>query len=662
MKKLISIDGIFVAFASAIGYGFGYFLPEMFGLGVIPSLIICLTLGSLPGMIAGKAVFSKYVQEKTSRRVIAFAVIVGIFLAMYLIGKKCFDYDLISELTAELGYEVVYPLLGFALSIAVRMLKIKKIKSKYGEGKDGFYLSEEEEKYMASLNGENKEISGAYDEKFAVKTENGIFVCDKTRKVRSYLGIPFAKPPIGELRWKAPQEPEKSDKIFEAKYFGPSAIQASEEHISLHAHAQSEDCLYLNVWGVQPSEKDKEKKKVVVYFHGGDYTYGGSADPMWNGENFVEKHPEFLFVSFNYRLGLFGFIDFSAISGGEEYPDTLNLGLLDQIAALKWVKRNISAFGGDPDNIIVMGDSSGAASIEFLSVSKEAEGLFTKAVVLGASLENSYRSSGRSEKLALKLAEAFSAKSMKDLVAVPAEELKKFSAENYLLLSQPVLDGKLLPEDPYKAYAEGKSGKIEFMIGLSKDEMNTYEAIIGEEATSAMVKEYLAALYAYKGSEVKAAIETLISEKEETLGRAGAEKWFVNHWYDLIASLSMAENMKSAGNSPYCFIWNAETIVEKLGSGTAQMVPTILGNNKTAESLGSVVNSNIQLILTALLVKFISGENPELTNNEIKGVSAVTWKPYPEVLTVSDKLIASSEEFFPEEMESIRKLLSIAQM
>jgi Carboxylesterase type B len=256
--------------------------------------------------------------------------------------------SLLEYLQENFLYVVVLPILGFIVNLCIRGFRVNKIRKVYGDGSEG-YVFNLKDKDIEETNRQNQSISGSYKTELAVKTRTGIYVGEKYKKTVYYLGIPYAKPPVGELRWKAPEPLPASDSVYEAKNFGPSAIQVDHRGSILKNHRQSEDCLYLNV--CTGNKKSETKRPVIVLFHHGDFTFGGSADPLMYGSSYVDKHPDTVFVSFNYRLGIFGFIDFSEVPGGEACPDALNLGLLDQIAALRWVKENIAAFGGDPEKI-----------------------------------------------------------------------------------------------------------------------------------------------------------------------------------------------------------------------------------------------------------------------------------------------------------------------
>ena len=209
--------------------------------------------------------------------------------------------------------------------------------------------------------GENKRITdGNYDEALAVKCINGTFVGRKTDNIIMYRGIPFVgKQPVGDLRWKAPVDAVPDDGVYEAYYNAKSAYGNGQlETGSLYY--MDENCLYLNVW--KSDETSAVKKPVMVWIHGGAFEAGGTVDPMFDCHSFVKENPDVIVVTIAYRLGVLGFLHLSHLPDGKDYPDSQNIGLLDQIMALKWVHENIAGFGGDPDNVTIFGESAGAAS------------------------------------------------------------------------------------------------------------------------------------------------------------------------------------------------------------------------------------------------------------------------------------------------------------
>src|SRR4030043_598495 len=199
--------------------------------------------------------------------------------------------------------------------------------------------------------------------------ENGLYV---------FRGIPYAAPPVGARRWMPPQSVKPWDGVRQAKKFGPIAPQSPMPGglIMQADQPQSEDCLFLNVW---TPGLDNAKRPVMVWIHGGAFVMGSGSDPMYDSDKLV-KRGNIVLVSINYRLGMLGFLRLKDATGGK-IPATGNEGLLDQVLALKWVKNNIAAFGGDPKNITVFGESAGSMSIACLMVIPKAKGLFQKGIM-----------------------------------------------------------------------------------------------------------------------------------------------------------------------------------------------------------------------------------------------------------------------------------------
>lgn len=194
-----------------------------------------------------------------------------------------------------------------------------------------------------------------------------------------YKGIPYAAPPVGELRWKEPQPAEPWKEVRPCTEFGPACPQPSSDDQGgfMAVGETSEDCLYLNVWS--PAETPGERLPVMVWIHGGAFRTGAGSQAVYDGVNLAEK--DVVVVTINYRLGPLGFFAHPLLTEESPNGSSGNYGLLDQVAALEWVERNIASFGGDPDNVTVFGESAGAMSICDLMASPLAEGLFDRAIV-----------------------------------------------------------------------------------------------------------------------------------------------------------------------------------------------------------------------------------------------------------------------------------------
>ena len=323
--------------------------------------------------------------------------------------------------------------------------------------------------------GENRRIDGPYDLSAAARCRNGIFVGIRKDGVKIFRGIPFACPPTGERRWKKPLPPADSDCVYEAKYNGRTPIQTEWFSERASYYPQGEDCLYLNVW---TGEEPAAGKTVMVFIHGGSYGWGGTADPLYDGFRFAKAHPEIVLVTIAYRVGMMGFADFSSVPGGEEYPDAPNLGLWDQIEALRWIRENIGAFGGDPDKVTLFGESAGGGSVSLLPFIPEARGLFRRVIAESGSVALTY-SREECQGLTRRILKAAGAETMRELLALSEEELRKVNEQVNLYNNFPMRDGVLIPEDPYMPYREGLTADVDMLTGTNAEETNYWINEVG---------------------------------------------------------------------------------------------------------------------------------------------------------------------------------------
>ena len=629
-----------IAFVSALGYGLGYEIPKLLGWPEWQCLAICLVAGFAMDCVVGSIIFSRAIQKKPAYRFLAFALFIVIFLAVQHIAMSWLGVSMLGHLLVQYRSVIAFPVLGFLLSMAVRWYRIRKVRRQYGDGSNGFVFDEALKTIdLDEVNRQNRPIRGAYDTGLAVKTKTGTYVGVKEKNIIYYSGIPYAKPPVGERRWKAPEPLPESADVFEAQHLGASAIQVDHEGSILKHHRQSEDCLTLNI--CVGSKKTDRKKPVIVLFHHGDFAYGGSADPLMDGSNLIRTCPDVVGVSFNYRLGIFGFIDFSEVPGGEAYPDTLNLGLLDQIAALRWIKENIAAFGGDPDRITVMGFESGATSISLLATCGQAKGLFRKAFVFHGNPMASNDSPEMSRLLAKKLLQETSTATMEELMQLSTEQLKEASQKLLmgLFLSGPVRDGKLIPADVFGAYRNGAADHVEFLIGVASNERKIYKSFVGsqtyEDFISGELNVILRLLDEVSPADAQA-VRDYVREQAATVPEVEAKAKAVEQCSALGVYLS-ARKLAEGGNPVYLLYWNVKPLLENLGSGTVDVASAFLGNSDGAQLYGNVLNADLSEVFRSFLVKFMRGDAMRFYNNEIRGVSAIEWERFPKALLVSGK-------------------------
>ena len=294
---------------------------------------------------------------------------------------------------------------------------------------------------------------------------------DEPRQIRGFKGIPYARPPIGDLRWRPPQAAQNWQGVRQASEPGPACWQPTrvEQFVwSRGAFAASEDCLYLNVWSTASAD---DPAPVMVWFHGGAHTAGMGHDRIFDGTRLAEHGV--VAVTINYRLGPFGFLAHKALVDESDHDSAGNYGLLDKIAALNWVRDNIAQFGGDPANVTIFGQSAGSQSVCALMASPLARGLFHKAIGQSAACVDA---TPRKDEAGLErgsaLVEALDGAT--DLTAMraatPQQIMQAAEASNWASASRIVTDGWVLPKSPDAIYAAGEQTQVPLLLGYLSNE------------------------------------------------------------------------------------------------------------------------------------------------------------------------------------------------
>ncbi|WP_281310096.1 carboxylesterase/lipase family protein [Flavobacterium flavigenum] len=279
-----------------------------------------------------------------------------------------------------------------------------------------------------------------------------------------FKGIPFAKPPVGNLRWRAPQPVKKWDGVLQVDKFAPGPFQGGNP-----PSGKSEDCLYLNVW--TPAKSAKEKVPVLVWIYGGGFGAGATSETTYNGKNLAKKGV--VLVSIAYRVGPLGFLTHPELSAENPKKVSGNYGLLDMIAGLQWVKENIAAFGGDPNKVTIFGESAGGIAVSMLCASPLAKGLFTGAISQsGGSFGPSRATTYPGENMkTLKVAESEGLDYMKSAGVGSIEKLRSIEPDKLPAgRGWPIIDGWVIPDDQYKLYESGKYNDTPILIGYNSDE------------------------------------------------------------------------------------------------------------------------------------------------------------------------------------------------
>ncbi|HLZ03820.1 MAG TPA: carboxylesterase family protein [Bradyrhizobium sp.] len=290
-------------------------------------------------------------------------------------------------------------------------------------------------------------------------------------KVRAFLGIPFAAPPVGPLRWKPPQPVASWQAPRATTSFGAQCMQGGRSKTSVYYEyagdqQSSEDCLFLNVWA--PSETRDGKLPVMVWIYGGGFQQGSAANPVFDGRRLAARGV--VVVSINYRVGIFGFMAHPELTAESPKHASGNYGLLDIVAGLEWVKRNAAAVGGDARNVTIFGQSAGAISVTYLYASPLSHGLFARGIAESLGFTNKTMTDlATAEAGGKALGEKVGASNLAALREVPAEKLLETKVR-----MGPIVDGYFLPENPYTVYSEGKEAPLPLMAGWNDNEGNTF--------------------------------------------------------------------------------------------------------------------------------------------------------------------------------------------
>ncbi|WP_312166571.1 carboxylesterase family protein [Phenylobacterium sp.] len=339
-----------------------------------------------------------------------------------------------------------------------------------------------------------------------VKVDGGTLRGREAGGVKVFKGVPFAAPPVGELRWRPPAAPAPWAGVREADQYGADCIQNRVGWDKTQsAQPTSEDCLTLNVWAPAAATQ----APVMVWIHGGGFVMGSGSQPIFDGTRLAAR--DVVVVTFNYRLGRFGFFAHPALTREAGGAATGNFAFMDQVAALEWVKRNIAAFGGDPGNVTIFGESAGGGSVNQLMLAPQAQGLFHKAIA---------QSGGGRDVLPLLAAEragkpsaeaigaAFAAKAgvkgddLAALRALPAETLRgkldllNQEADTY---SGPMIDGVLIGQDAAAGFAAGRQARTPYLVGANSDELGFLPGFLRGPMAAKTLKELGA------GDEIQAA-------------------------------------------------------------------------------------------------------------------------------------------------------------
>ena len=461
------------------------------------------------------------------------------------------------------------------------------------------------EREMTALYGENKVIEGDYPDSLAAEAANGIFVGQRDSILLAFKGIPYALQPTGERRWQVARPEPDSRLVREAKYFGHSAIQSRSQNNAASLYPQGEDCLTLNVWTAALGMRTA-RRPVMVWIHGGSYVCNGTANPRDWGDAFVKAHPDVVMVSINYRLGLLGFLDLSSLPDGKAFSRSGNLGVLDQIEALRWVRRNIAGFGGDPENVTIIGHSAGAGSVSILASIDEAQGLFHRAIMQSGSVA---LTSSREDCLNLtkRVIDATGAKTVADLQALSTEDIIALNDEVGEFFRFPERDGDFLSEDPYSRF-DGFNAGIDMLIGTNADETNFWiDAMGGEEhfdmATQLWYRYIAMSLDSTQRESASHFLEVVPKDKPWPVAE------LLNDLMFRAPAIEMAQRHAASGGKTYMYYWDKSLRDSIYGACHGTEVSYVLNTGRQIKN-GDNHNPALASEVQQMWVNFAKTGNP----------------------------------------------------
>lgn len=469
---------------------------------------------------------------------------------------------------------------------------------------------------------------------------------DKETNGKTFLGIPYAKPPLGDLRFRPPQVPNSwSPQVRIADTHAPSCIQTNNSTISSEAETienQSEDCLYLNIFSPDREAKDNSLLPVLVWIHGGSFKAGSSRKAYFYG-NRLSNHGKIIVVSFNYRLGLLGFLTLEELNKEDSsFPTSGNYGLLDQNFALKWVNENIKAFGGDPNNITLGGASAGAISVCFHLLMPISKGLFHKTIMESASCATpEYEKQEQRPTVAIpslkgQIWQQIGLKFMSDLKCanvaclrnLPANAIRNYQTESVFdFVVYPVIDGNTIPDDPLKLFANGNFHKVDTIFGTTTDESTIFTNVVPlREISETEYKGIISYLSPQNATEIMPyySIKNYISPRKAILE-------FLTDFGALCIGRQMLRYIQAQGKQVFEYQFNYApsylSDFEKNFFGAYHIVEMNFVFNQTGDNIISHKPFNftdneksLSLNVQNFWTSFIKSQNPSS--------SAISWKSY----------------------------------
>ncbi len=552
--------------------------------------------------------------------------------------------------------------MALALCMMISLLAGCGTTSKDAEARPTIYRTQQEwkDRWQVAEYHPNEEITGSYDKNLAAKCINGTFVGQylEDSKVKAWRGIPFAKIPA---RFERSVMPDPSDKIYQALYFGKSSLQIGDESEPAGFYEQGEsDALTLTVY---TGNNKIENKPVFIYVHGGAYSCGGTTDPAYDPTNLAYYIPDCVFVNVTYRLGMLGLINLAAkdkdgnyllsdyAANEETYKTSNNLAILDVIQSLRWVKENIAAFGGDPDNVTIGGESAGAGMVSNILmmasdpnnsyITKE-ENLFNKVFSMsgGINLYNSPKDAADITKALIDFCKekGKEGNTIKQLQELTFDELTEFWKKNDGLAVFNVLDGVVLPTDPYEVYNKYVGDDYIVLQGATTSEYDYFRAVFRDayKALKISHEDCAKATYQYLTEPTDAMPDLVVTDEFkqdlaayfEELKKEGFAtenerlNTLLNDHYLQTMNYYLAAKQAANGGTSYCYAFDEpyNPPYDDCKAGHAVDCYYLFGNFTGAKALGTKEQVDFSRKYQKMFESFLKTGNPSTED--------VKWEPY----------------------------------
>ena len=428
--------------------------------------------------------------------------------------------------------------------------------------------------------------------------------------IKVFRGVPFAQPPVGELRWKAPRPVEPWTGVRQAKQFGPNPMQLPiYGDMGFGTDEMSEDCLYLNIW--TPAKTMDERLPVLIYFNGGGLAAGSGSEPRYAGASMARGG--IVSVTANYREGVFGFMAHPELSKETAYKGSGNYGFMDQAAAIRWVRDNIAAFGGDPERITIAGESAGSASVSALMASPTSKGLFAQAIGSSASVMGYDRLATleEAEKAGMETMKRTGCRSLQEMRAMPADELMR-KAGNTGMQKMYNIDNHFFTEQPVETFMNGRQARVPLLVGWNSAEMPIQFFTGDRPLTTATVREVISGRFGKDTDRVMRAYGLMTDE--DVAGTPGAR--LAGDMFVAFATWKWCDMHTATGGQPvyrylFCHPRPAMRMAGKT-AGLAGGVKDKTGEDKNeTKATGAVHSADIEYAMGTLPTNRVYDWQPE---------------------------------------------------